>query len=86
LGAVFIFLLPPSWKELERRLSGRKTESPEILRERLSQARSELAEARSYDYLVVNDELAKAEENLTAILRAEKCRTERRIEVLEAFG
>jgi guanylate kinase len=82
-GGTFIFLLPPSWAELEQRLSNRKTEGKAALEERLRKARAEMAEARWYDYIIINDELEKARERLKAIILAEHCRQERMMEALE---
>ncbi len=83
LRAVFIFILPPSWAELERRLAGRKTEEKAALEERLRKARAEMAEAGWYDYIIVNEELEKAQKQLEAIILAEHCRRERMAEALE---
>ncbi len=83
--AVYIFILPPSMAELEQRLSRRKTEEGKSLRERLGTARTEMEEARGYDYLVVNNELKNTQENLQSIIRAEACRKERMIDVLESI-
>lgn len=76
--AVLIFLLPPSWGELERRLSSRGQDAPEVVARRLENARGEIALAHRYQYLVVNDELEDAAADLGAIVRAERCRTARR--------
>ncbi len=81
--AIFIFILPPSWEELRRRLSLRKTEDPAALEERLKKSRLEVADGRWYDYLIVNHKLEKAQKELAAIIRAEHCRRERVIGVLE---
>jgi guanylate kinase len=67
--AVSIFLLPPSWEELERRLHERGTESPQVLAERLATAKRELALAEKYNYRVVNDQLNRAVEEICQILR-----------------
>jgi guanylate kinase len=82
-GGIFIFILPPSWAELKQRLSYRKTEEKAAREERLRKARAEMAEARWYDYIIINDELEKAKEQLKAIIRAEHCRRERMAEALE---
>ena len=74
---VFVFVLPPSLKELKRRLLRRRTESREALEERLRKAQAEISEARFYDYWIVNDDLAKARQQLKAIILAEGCRRER---------
>ena len=83
MSGIFIFILPPSLRELERRLSSRETEGPKVREGRLSKAKAEIAEARWYDYLVVNDELEKAQKKMKAIILAEKSRCERMIRVLE---
>jgi len=85
LQAIFIFILPPSWEELKRRLSLRKTEDPTALEERLRKARLETADGRRYDYLIVNNKLEKAQKDLEAIIRAEHCRRERLIGDLETM-
>ena len=83
--AVFIFILPPSWEELKRRLSLRKTEDSPALEERLKKSRLEVADGRWYDYLIINRKLEKAQRELEAIIRAEHCRRERVIGALEAM-
>jgi len=83
LPGIFIFLLPPSWAELERRLTNRKTEGKTALRERLRKAKAEMAEARWYDYMIINDEIKKAAEQLKAIILSEHCRRERMTKTLE---
>jgi len=83
LPGTFIFILPPSLAELRQRLMKRKTEGKEALEERLRKARDEIVEARWYDFLIINDEIKKAQAQLQAILLAEHCRRERMIEVLE---
>jgi guanylate kinase len=82
-SAVFILILPPTLGELHRRLAGRKTENGSALAERLQKAKSEMTEARWYDYIIVNDALKKAEERLSAIIMAENCRRERMAGFLE---
>jgi guanylate kinase len=83
LPGAFIFLLPPSLEELERRLSSRRTERKAAMEERLRKAKAEMAEAYWYDYLIVNDELEKAQEQLQAVILAEHCRRERMSEFLD---
>ncbi len=75
--AVLIFLLPPSWKELEARLAGRGSESPEEVQKRLQWAKRELQSLSLYDYVVVNERVEKAVEQIRSIITAEKCRTAR---------
>ena len=71
---VRIFIAPPSWAELERRLTTRGTEDPEKVQKRLSRSREEFLLARYYDYLVINNDLEKAVEEIRAIMAAEHCR------------
>lgn len=80
--AVRIFLAPPSWAELRRRLTGRGTESEEKLEKRLQRSREEFQVARDYDYLVVNDDLEQAAAEVLAIIVASHCRAEDRYEVV----
>jgi len=75
--AVLIFILPPSLKELERRLRSRGTDDEETIEKRLKIARKEIERAPLYDYIVINDFLEKAFKQLKSIVTAEKCRTER---------
>jgi guanylate kinase len=72
---VFIFILPPSLDELQRRLTGRNTDAPDVIARRIANARDEIREALWYDYLVVNDDLPQALTELKAIVIAEGCRT-----------
>ena len=72
--AVMIFFVPPSLEELERRLVGRGTDSPEVIRSRLERARQEYKEADVYDYIIVNDDVDRAAAELSAIILAEHCR------------
>ena len=75
--AVLIFLVPPSWQELEKRLTSRRTEDHERVKERIKQARKEIEYAPYYDYLIINDDINRALDDLTAIIRAERCRMNR---------
>ena len=73
--AVLVLLAPPDLGALERRLRGRNTEPEEELRRRLSRARFELGEREKFDYVVVNDDVARAEEALRRIIETEKNRS-----------
>jgi len=75
--AVLIFLIPPTFAELEKRLRARHRDSPEEIRKRLNHAKKELNYIRKYDYLVVNDKLEKAVNQARAIIIAEKRRISR---------
>ena len=71
-GCVSIFILPPSMEVLEKRLRDRGTEEDATVRKRLEKAREEIPHAKDYDYVVFNDRLEDAVEDLRGILRAEK--------------
>lgn len=75
--AVSVFLLPPSWAELEHRLRGRGTETEEKIEKRLHNARREVQYLSRYDYCIVNDDLEKAWIELRGIVRAERHNTKR---------
>lgn len=70
--AVFIFILPPSFKELEKRLLRRSTESKKEITRRLKLARREMSFARQYNYVVLNDRISAAIERLKQIIRQER--------------
>lgn len=76
-GAIFLFITPPSRQELERRLRERGTDSEETVRLRLANARQEMQDSGRYDYLIINDRLAEAVEDLRSIIIAERCRARR---------
>ena len=82
--AVRIFLVPPSWEELRRRLTGRGTETPERVEARLARSREEFRLARDYDYLVVNDRVEDAVAKVLAIMDAEHCRAAERYDEVAA--
>ncbi len=84
--ACLVFILPPSWEVLEKRLRNRGTETEEKIAERIGQARTELGCAKNYDYLIVNDKLDEAVDDLLAVLRAEKLRRLRNEKLLNNFG
>lgn len=75
--AVSIFLLPPSMRELRRRLSTRGTDGAEIIRRRLANAQDEIKERIHYDYYVVNREVREAVRVLSAIVKAERAKVGR---------
>ena len=79
--AIFIFIMPPSLKELVRRLKKRGTETNEKIIRRFNAAYKEVNEVTKYNYVVVNDKLEEAVEKVEAILKAEKCRVDRIEEV-----
>ena len=71
-NCVSVFILPPSYHDLKVRLHTRNTENEEEIQRRLNNARGEIAQMGKYRYLVVNDELETAYEQLVSIVRAEK--------------
>jgi guanylate kinase len=73
-GTVGIFVMPPSYEVLERRLRGRSKDSEEAMQRRLTTAREEVAAFVEYDYVVVNDELDACVDRLRAIVIAERSR------------
>jgi guanylate kinase len=79
--AVLVFLLPPSGAELVRRLGGRGTESPQVLKHRLAIATEELRAVPEYDYVVTNDNLDQAVATVSAIIEGEQRRIGRRVDV-----
>ena len=81
--ALFIFVIPPSFDELSRRLHGRQTDSEEVIQGRLEKARVEFAEIPNYDYVVVNDTVDNAVEEIRSILTAAECLVKNRGNLLE---
>ncbi len=75
--AILIFILPPSLEILEQRLRNRGTDSEETIRLRLKNARSEMAAAHRYDYIIVNDDLIRAVGDLQSIVLARRCTASR---------
>ena len=79
--AIFIFIMPPSLKELVKRLKARGTESNEKILKRFHEAYKEVNEVSKYNYVVVNDKVEDAVDKIESILKAEKCRVDRIEEV-----
>lgn len=75
--AVTVLMLPPGMQALKARLLGRGTESPETVSERLERARQEIREADFYQYMIVNDDVERAAERLSAIISASHCKFDR---------
>ena len=74
---VRIFILPPSKQELESRLKKRAQDSDEVVARRMAKANQEISHWAEYDYIIVNEDLDKAEEELFSILKAERLKRER---------
>ncbi|MDX2040280.1 MAG: guanylate kinase [Acidobacteriota bacterium] len=81
--AVGVFILPPSYQTLLDRLDTRGANGQDDLQLRLRNALDELAQYRNFDYVIINDDLAAATNELTAIILAERCRRARRSELAE---
>jgi guanylate kinase len=82
---VTVFILPPSMKELRARLERRAEDSSEAIEHRLENARNEIRRWKQYDYVLVNDDLQGAFDDLLAILRAERQRRPRGEKSIEEF-
>lgn len=78
--AVFIFIAPPTYDALEKRLIARGTEHSDAIKERIEKAHHEIKLANNYDYIVINDEVDNAADRIMAIIRAEHAKTSRTLE------
>ena len=78
-----VFIAPPSFEVLRNRLTNRGTETLEVIEKRLSEAKNEIDRIKEYDYVVVNDDLETAVEDLKTIILAERQKIARNIDVLE---
>jgi guanylate kinase len=85
LDSVLCFILPPSMEELESRLRRRATDAPDVIERRLAMACKELEHYGEYDYLVVNDDLSRAYDQLRSIFVAARCARSRRDAVAQAL-
>lgn len=72
--AVSIFIMPPTFNELERRLKGRGTETDEVIAKRMGEALGEIKRATEYDYIVVNDDIEVAVDNIHAVIQGWRLR------------
>ena len=88
--AIAVFIVPPSRQDLERRLRSRGQDSDEAITRRLERARQEIARSAEYDFVIVNDDLQRASDELRAIVVASRCRRrdsdERLRNILDSFG
>jgi guanylate kinase len=80
---VYLFLVPPSIKELEKRIRGRASETEEQISARLGKARSEMSKMEEYDYVIVNDKIENVVHNIISIIEAEKLKVSRNLERYE---
>lgn len=81
--AIFIFMIPPSFEELSRRLHARNTDKEDVITGRLEKARLEYKEIPNYDYLVINDKVSNAVGEIESILTAAECRVANRKNIVE---
>ena len=76
-GAVFVFIMPPSLDVLEQRLRGRGSDGESIIVKRLERAREELRQIHQYDYVIVNDDMDRATEELLHVIGARRVQRDR---------
>ena len=81
--SVSIFIMPPSLKELKARLCGRGTEAEDVIIKRTEEALNEIARANEYDYIVVNDSLTEAVDDIIKIINADKFKTDRNLKLID---
>lgn len=81
--AISIFVMPPSFEELKRRLSGRGTETEEVINLRMAESLGEIKRAVEYDYIVVNDDLSTAVLDVIAIIRGSKYALKRQKNIID---
>jgi guanylate kinase len=74
---VFVFVIPPTWEQLEARLRQRRTDEEAEIQRRLRKAREEVKHFGEYEYVVLNDEFERAVRDLSAIILAERCKSSR---------
>jgi len=81
--AATIFILPPSMETLEKRLRGRGTETEEKIQLRLAQAKNEIKRAGEFEYIITNDDLERAAQDILAIIKSEKLKASRNINAVK---
>ena len=88
--ALFIFVLPPRYTELKKRLEGRGQDSPQTIKKRLEMARREIRSYPLFDYIIINDKLEDAAEELKSIIICQKClldvRQKEIVPILQSFS
>lgn len=81
--AVSIFIMPPSFAELKRRLSGRGTEAEELIQKRLASALGEIKRAAEYDYIVVNEDITAAADDIMSVILSSRLKTDRQTKIID---
>ena len=84
-SALLLFVTPPGIKELRRRLSGRGTETEDVIKERLCRAQAEAEGIEAYDYLVINDDLDTCVEQMHGLIQNAHCAPGRNQELIEVL-
>lgn len=83
---LLVFVAPPSAAELEKRLTGRGTETPDVIHSRMLRAQEEIKALPSYDYLLINDELEEAVDRLHALIQSQHMLVSRQKNFVETFS
>lgn len=83
---VLVFILPPSLDELKKRITGRGTEENSVIEKRLLKAKKEIGLVNKYDYIIINNDIENAVHEIKSILKTEKLRYSRSINVLNKIG
>ncbi len=81
--AVTVFIMPPSYKELKRRLSGRGTETQELIDKRMKEALNEIARATEFDYIVVNDDINTAVDDIIEVISSSRLTLKRQKNLID---
>lgn len=79
---ISIFIMPPSFEELERRLSGRGTETTEVIKKRMENSLNEIKRATEYDYIVVNDDIGVAVDDIISIIKSSHLKLEQQKNII----
>lgn len=80
--AVSIFIMPPSLEVLKKRLYGRGTDSEDVIKKRINEALQEIARATEYDYIVVNDVIETAVDNVITVMSVDRFKTDRNLNLI----
>ena len=81
--AITVFIMPPSYKELKRRLSGRGTETQDLIDKRMKEALNEIARATEFDYIVVNDDINTAVDDIIEVISSSRLTLKRQKNLID---
>jgi guanylate kinase len=84
--SVSVFILPPSFEDLKKRIVGRGTENSEAIEKRLNKAKDEVKYINNFDYIIINDDIQTTADNLNLILSSERFRFKRNKDILKQTG